>query len=96
MPTIDQNEEYCWSAYLGLPDGIVVILAQIVNLCADMATTPYGTIKEQADQVETAIRNWKFSSAQSTDTLDASAVVSRTIAGQLWRLSAYVLLYQAS
>ena len=92
----ESNEEFCWSAYLGLPDSIVVILAAVVNLCADMTARSAVSVEAEADELEMAIRNWQPTQLANVPALDATAVVSRTIAGQLWRLCALILLYQVS
>jgi len=94
VPDSSAEEDVCWSAYLGLPDSIVIILAEIVNLCADMAARTTTSVQAQAEELEAAIRNWQPFQAGSLSVLDATAVVSRTIAGQLWRLCALILLYQ--
>jgi hypothetical protein len=96
VPDSSAEEDICWSAYLGLPDSIVIILAEIVNLCADMAARTSTSVQAQAEELEAAIRNWEPFQAGSLSVLDATAVVSRTIAGQLWRLCALILLYQVS
>jgi hypothetical protein len=83
-----------WATYLGLPDSIITLLADIVNLCADQPTESPATVKSRADRIETALKAWKPTSLPSTSIIDSTALVSRTIAGQLWRLCAVVLLYQ--
>lgn len=85
-----------WATYLGLPDSIIMLLADIVNLCADQPTENPYTVKSRADQIESALKEWKPTSLPSTAIIDSTALVSRTIAGQLWRLCAMVLLYQVS
>jgi len=83
-----------WATYLGLPDSIIILLADIVNLCADQPTEDPTTVKARADRIEKDLKEWKPASIPSTSNIDSTAVVSRTIAGQLWRLCALVLLYQ--
>jgi hypothetical protein len=83
-----------WATYLGLPDSIINLLADIVNLCADQPTEDPTTVKARADRIEKDLKEWKPASIPSTSNIDSTAVVSRTIAGQLWRLCALVLLYQ--
>jgi hypothetical protein len=83
-----------WATYLGLPDSIITLLADVVNLCADQPTESSVSVKERADRIETALKEWKPTSLSSTTIIDSTALVSRTIAGQLWRLCALVLLYQ--
>lgn len=83
-----------WATYLGLPDSIINLLADIVNLCADQPTENPMTVKLRADRIETALNAWKPTSLPSTTVVDSTALVSKTIAGQLWRLCAIVLLYQ--
>lgn len=85
-----------WATYLGLPDSIITLLADIVNLCADQPTESSVVVKERADRIETALKEWKPTSLPSTTIIDSTALVSRTIAGQLWRLCALILLYQVS
>jgi hypothetical protein len=88
-----------WAAYLGLPDAIVIILADIVNLCADMPIVPASVVKTRADEIEAEIRAWSPASVLTGTVaggVDSTALVSRTIAGQLWSLSGLVLLYQVS
>ena len=92
----ESNEEFCWSAYLGLPDSIVIILAAVVNLCADMTARSPASVESEADELEGAIRGWQPDQLENIAALDATAVVSRTIAGQLWRLCALILLYQVN
>jgi len=97
-----ENEEEPWLAYLGLPDTIAVLLAAVVNLCAD-AMLPTGrqspsnpslSISGRAEGIETALRNWKPSFPSNVGN-DSRAFVSRTIAGELWRNTALILLYQS-
>lgn len=83
-----------WATYLGLPDSIINLLADIVNLCADQPTEDPTVVKSRADRIEGALKEWKPTSLPSTSMIDSTALVSRTIAGQLWRLCALVLLYQ--
>lgn len=83
-----------WATYLGLPDSIINLLADIVNLCADQPTESAMTVKLRADKIESALNAWKPTALPSTAIADSTALVSRTIAGQLWRLCAIVLLYQ--
>lgn len=83
-----------WATYLGLPDSIINLLADIVNLCADQPTEDPTVVKSRADRIEGALKEWKPTSLPSTSIIDSTALVSRTIAGQLWRLCALVLLYQ--
>ncbi|WVQ97929.1 hypothetical protein IAU59_005048 [Kwoniella sp. CBS 9459] len=94
-PEGDDDEP--WATYLGLPDAIVILLAEIVNLCADIQTTSITSksIKDQADELENALKGWSSQSFSTTQSLDPTALVSRTIAGELWRLTALVLLYQS-
>ncbi|OCF42363.1 hypothetical protein I317_03869 [Kwoniella heveanensis CBS 569] len=94
-PEGDDDEP--WATYLGLPDAIVILLAEIVNLCAEIQTTSTTSksIKDQADELENALKSWSSQSFSTTQSLDPTALVSRTIAGELWRLTALVLLYQS-
>lgn len=71
-----------------------MLLADIVNLCADQPTENPYTVKTRAERIEAALKEWKPSSLPSNTIIDSTALVSRTIAGQLWRLCAIVLLYQ--
>lgn len=71
-----------------------MLLADIVNLCADQPTENPYTVKTRAEQIESSLKEWKPSSLPSNTIIDSTALVSRTIAGQLWRLCAVVLLYQ--
>lgn len=89
------TEDETWSTYLGLPDAIVILLAEITNLCADVCTNSLSpaAIKERADELEAALRAW--TPTPPAMGVEASALISRTIAGELWRLSALVLLYQS-
>lgn len=91
------NDDEPWSSYLGLPDAIVVMLANIVNLCADqtLSSDSPACIKQRADAIEHALRTWIQSPVANVSGVDSRAVVSRTIAGELWRNSALVLLYQS-
>ncbi|WVQ84173.1 hypothetical protein IAT38_006320 [Cryptococcus sp. DSM 104549] len=84
-----------WATYLGLPDSIVILLAEIVNLCAELKTSSATSIKAQAEELETALRGWQSQTFSTADGIDSAALVSRTIAGELWRLSALILLYQS-
>lgn len=72
----------------------MIILAAVVNLCADMTARSAVSVETEADELERAIRNWQPTQLANVAALDATAVVSRTIAGQLWRLCALILLYQ--
>ncbi|WVF69879.1 hypothetical protein IAT40_004662 [Kwoniella sp. CBS 6097] len=94
-PEGDDDEP--WATYLGLPDAIVILLAEIVNLCSEIQTTSTTSksIKDQADELENALKGWSSQSFSTTRSLDPTALVSRTIAGELWRLTALVLLYQS-
>lgn len=82
-----------WATYLGLPDSIIILLADIVNLCADQPTESSLNVKARADKIEAGLNAWK-QTLPSTTVKDSTALISRTIAGQLWRLCAIVLLYQ--
>lgn len=89
------SEDETWSTYLGLPDAIVILLAEIANLCADASTTSSLTreaVKTRADDLERSLRSWTPTPAVG---VEAAALISRTIAGELWRISALVLLYQS-
>lgn len=88
------SEDETWSTYLGLPDAIVILLAEIANLCADgcTASLPREAVLKRASELEAALRGWTPVPALG---VDASALISRTIAGELWRISALVLLYQS-
>jgi hypothetical protein len=86
--------EETWATYLGLPDSIINLLAEIVNLCADQPTENPTTVKARADRIEKELKEWHPISLPSTSDIDSTALVSKTIAGQLWRLCAVVLLYQ--
>jgi len=94
ITTTSAPGEEPWATYLGLPDSIINLLADIVNLCADQPTEDPTTVKARADRIEKDLKEWKPASIPSTSNIDSTAVVSRTIAGQLWRLCALVLLYQ--
>nr|XP_031858163.1 uncharacterized protein CI109_006405 [Kwoniella shandongensis]KAA5525235.1 hypothetical protein CI109_006405 [Kwoniella shandongensis] len=96
------GDEEPWATYLGLPDSIVILLAEIVNLCAELSSSSSTTfsssstsIKAQAEELESALRGWQSQTFTITDSVDSAALVSRTIAGELWRLSALILLYQS-
>lgn len=89
------QDESPWSTYLGLPDSIVVLLAEVVNLAADLHRTSLVSIKAQAEELERALKSWKMDPLPASVT-DSTATVCRTIAGQLWRLCALILLYQVS
>ncbi|KAK8846865.1 hypothetical protein IAR55_005955 [Kwoniella newhampshirensis] len=94
------GDEEPWATYLGLPDSIVILLAKIVNLCAEYSSSsssPIVTAKVKADaeEIESALRGWQSRTFIITDSVDSAALVSRTIAGELWRLSALILLYQS-
>jgi hypothetical protein len=86
------REDETWSTYLGLPDAIVILLAEIANLCADSAALPPERVTERAGELEALLRGW---TPVPSPGVDASALISRTIAGELWRFSALVLLYQS-
>lgn len=87
-----------WAAYLGLPDSIVLILARIANLCADISIEGRldPAIMKKADDIESDLKRWIPDTSISVGTLDSTAQISRTIANQLWRLSANILLYQVN
>jgi hypothetical protein len=99
-PAVEEEEP--WSTYLGLPDTIVVLLAAITNLCADLmlvtGTNPPtlpSAYAARADEIEHALRTWTQAMPSSSVSVDSRAVVSRTIAGELWRNSALIILYQS-
>ncbi|WVR04527.1 hypothetical protein IAU60_001531 [Kwoniella sp. DSM 27419] len=98
-PSINQidDDDEPWATYLGLPDAIVVLLAEIVNLCAELNSGTVSTvsIKDQADELESALKAWSSQSFSTMHSVDSTALISRTIAGELWRLAALVLLYQS-
>ncbi|WWC67807.1 uncharacterized protein I206_101721 [Kwoniella pini CBS 10737] len=93
-PARSEDEEP-WATYLGLPDSIVILLAEVVNLCAELSNQPASIIKAQADELETALKNWQSQTFSTAHSIDSTALISRTIAGELWRLAALVLLYQS-
>lgn len=72
-----------------------MLLVDIVNLCADSAIEDPASVRGRAQAIETALRGWQ-QPLHLVPGLDPTAIVSRTIAGQLWRLSGLVLLYQVS
>ncbi|WVW78606.1 hypothetical protein I302_100565 [Kwoniella bestiolae CBS 10118] len=94
-PISHSDDEEPWATYLGLPDSIVILLSEVVNLCADLSSTPPASIKAQAEELETALKSWQSQTFSTLNSVDSTALISRTIAGELWRLSALVLLYQS-
>lgn len=88
-------EDEPWSTYLGLPDSIVILLAEIVNLGADVATESVEHVRRRAEELDTQLFQWQRPPTNPSGGVDSSALVSRTIAGELWRLCAIVLLYQS-
>ncbi|WWC59396.1 uncharacterized protein I303_101951 [Kwoniella dejecticola CBS 10117] len=89
------DDEEPWATYLGLPDSIVILLAEVVNLCAELSNQPASSIKAQADELERALKSWQSQTFSTVHSIDSTALISRTIAGELWRLAALVLLYQS-
>ncbi|RSH90505.1 hypothetical protein EHS25_001110 [Saitozyma podzolica] len=92
------DEPWAHGAYLGLPDAIVVLLADIANLCADMPTNPAATVKARADAIEAELRAWSpagMFGGPAMVPVDPTTLVARTIAGSLWSLCALVVLYQS-
>lgn len=71
-----------------------MLLAEVVNLTAELSHRSTTKIHAQAEELETAIRNWQPHHYPTANALDATAVVTRTIAGQMWRLCTLILLYQ--
>ncbi|KAI5481172.1 hypothetical protein MNV49_005607 [Pseudohyphozyma bogoriensis] len=90
----DEAEEP-WSTYLGLPHELIILLAEIVNLCAAAPTLSPTNVKSQAQELEEALRAWKFNPAPGGVPIDSCGIISRAIAGELWRQSAIILLYQS-
>ncbi|ODO08975.1 hypothetical protein I350_02567 [Cryptococcus amylolentus CBS 6273] len=90
-------ESSAWSSYLGLPDPLLILLAEIVNLAADLSSSSSASIKEQAGELETAIRTWKAPGIRLTGAgAEESGVgVGRVVVGEIWRLTCLVLLYQS-
>ncbi|WRT64917.1 uncharacterized protein IL334_001856 [Kwoniella shivajii] len=91
----NSDDEEPWATYLGLPDSIVILLAEVVNLCAELSSSSPSSIKAQADELESALKSWQSQTFSTVTSVDSAALVSRTIAGELWRLSALVLLYES-
>ncbi|WWD00421.1 hypothetical protein V866_007334 [Kwoniella sp. B9012] len=94
-PATHSDDEEPWATYLGLPDSIVILLAEVVNLCAELSSSSPSSIKQQADELETALKSWQSQTFSTLNSVDSTALISRTIAGELWRLSALVLLYES-
>ena len=94
--TFTAAEEEPWTTYLGFQEPIVLLLADVVNLCASVTTMSKTSVLSRAEEVERAIRDWQPAAPVGSAGTDPTAVISRTIAGQLWRLCALILLYQVS
>lgn len=88
------KEDETWSTYLGLPDPIVILLSEIVNLCADQhhGLTSPTDVKARAAALEAKLRAW---TPTPNAAVEPTALVSRMITGELWRLCCLVLLYQS-
>ncbi|WVQ74125.1 hypothetical protein IAR50_003716 [Cryptococcus sp. DSM 104548] len=96
-PSTESLESSAWSSYLGLPDPLLILLAEIVNLTSDLSSSSSASIKEQAGELETAIRAWKAPGIRlEGDGAEESGVgVGRVVVGEIWRLTCLVLLYQS-
>nr|ODN78163.1 hypothetical protein L203_06243 [Cryptococcus depauperatus CBS 7841] len=76
--------------YLGIPDAILILLAKVVNLCADALTLNRYSVNERADELEKAIRGWQSPSINAEEEM-----MEKLIIGELWRWSTLVVLYQS-
>lgn len=91
----DEGDEEPWaSPYLGMPDAIMTLLARVVNLCSELNTRSAASIKADADEIESDLRSWTPAPV-SPHNVDSSALVTRTIAGEMWRLCTLIVLYQS-
>ncbi|ODO10360.1 hypothetical protein I350_00955 [Cryptococcus amylolentus CBS 6273] len=96
-PDAEPPESSAWSSYLGLPNPLLILLAEIVNLAADLSSSSSASIKAQAGELETAIRTWKAPGIrlQGAGAEEGGVGVGRVVVGEIWRLTCLVLLYQS-
>ncbi|KIR37767.1 transcription factor [Cryptococcus deuterogattii 99/473] len=89
------SHEEPWSFHLGLPDSILILLAEIVNLSSSVCSSSSLSIKAQADELEKAIRGWQSHQMDMNEGMESGVRMERIMVGELWRLSALVLLYES-
>lgn len=89
------SQEEPWSFHLGLPDSILILLAEIINLSSSVSSLSSLSVKTQADELEKAIRGWQSHQVDMSEGMESGVRMERIVVGELWRLSALVLLYES-
>ncbi|OXH11274.1 transcription factor [Cryptococcus neoformans] len=89
------SQEEPWSFHLGLPDSILILLAGIINLSSSVSSSSSLSVKSQADELEKAIRGWQPHQMNMSEGMESGVRMERIVVGELWRLSALVLLYES-
>ncbi|GAA5928822.1 hypothetical protein JCM1841_003581 [Sporobolomyces salmonicolor] len=81
--------------HLGLPVGLLLCIAAIANLSAEMEALPDEVVRVKAEVVEKAIREWKPAPLEEGQSVDSAAYIEKLSTAEMWRHACIIFLYQA-
>ncbi|GAA6007590.1 hypothetical protein JCM10207_006396 [Rhodosporidiobolus poonsookiae] len=81
--------------HLGLPVGLMLCLAAIANLSAEMDALPDEVVRVKADAIEKAVRGWRSPVPDAQDLAEGAAFMEKLSTAEMWRWALIIFLYQA-
>ncbi|GAA5821762.1 hypothetical protein JCM11251_001011 [Rhodosporidiobolus azoricus] len=82
-------------AHLGLPLGLLLCIAAIANLSAEMDALPDEVVKAKAEAIERAIRDHRPPTPDAQDLADGGLFVEKVGTAEMWRHACIIFLHQA-
>ncbi|GAA5900964.1 hypothetical protein JCM6882_005990 [Rhodosporidiobolus microsporus] len=82
-------------AHLGLPLALLLCLAAVANLSAEMDALPDEIVKAKAEAIERAIREWRPPPPDAQDLVDGSLYLEKVGTAEMWRHACIIFLHQA-
>ncbi|GAA5888989.1 hypothetical protein JCM6882_009709 [Rhodosporidiobolus microsporus] len=82
-------------SHVGVPTVVVLCLAAVANLSAEMDSLPSEVVKERAEAIERAVVDWPGLKREPEDLEDGARYLEKVGTAEMWRYTALIYLHQS-